>query len=67
MKDFYASFPPYSFGAVIQVHVEVQVQEEAKGKVGEKMIGCVGRLRLSSTLAGHIFTYQAGFREFDYW
>ena len=83
MKDFYASFPPHSFDAIIKVHFEVQVQEEAKGKVGEKMIGCVAGFRLSSTLAGQmgenamedvsstpagqIFTQQAGFREFDYW
>ena len=67
MKDFYASFPPNSFDAIIQVHVELQVQEEAKRKVGEKMIGFVARFGVSSTPAGHIFTYQAGFREFDYW
>ncbi len=67
MKDFYASFPPNSFDAIIQVHVELQVQKEAKGKVGEKMIGCAAKFRLSSTPAGQIFTQQAGFREFDYW
>lgn len=66
-ERFICSFPHYSFGAIIQAHFQIQVQEdEAKGRADEKIVSCLGRHSIQPS-AGQILIYQAGFRDFDYW